>query len=83
MKRFDGLLQLELIAGATTRRRASHADLIGRSFFDGSADVTVTGVCPANPAQVVVERELDGRRWTISAGLVRLIVGRERKRRTA
>jgi hypothetical protein len=84
MRRKDRALQLKLIPGdAPLREPTPHADLIGRRFFDGLSRVAVTDVCRINPAQVMVEREMDGRRWSISARLVRLIVGRERKRRTA
>ena len=89
MRRKERALQLRLIPGddhpreRTPREQTPHADLIGRRFFDGLSRVAVTGVCGLNPAQVMVERETDGRRWSISAGLIRLIVGRERKRRTA
>ena len=57
-----------------------HADLVGRSFFDGLSNVAVTGVCQLNPAQVWVEREMDGRRWSISAAIVRHITKRERRK---
>jgi hypothetical protein len=89
MRRKDRAIQLRLIPGddspreQTKRAPTPHADLIGRCFFDGLSSVAVTDVCHLNPAQVMVEREMDGRRWSISAGLIRLIVGRERKRRTA
>ncbi|HEY9404497.1 MAG TPA: hypothetical protein VIQ24_17695 [Pyrinomonadaceae bacterium] len=89
MRRKERALQLRLIPGddppreRTTRAQMPHADLIGRRFFDGRSRVAVMDVCRINPAQVMVEREMDGRRWSISAGLIRLIVGRERKRRTA
>jgi hypothetical protein len=85
MRRTDGALQLRLIPGDDPTREPPppHADLIGRRFFDGLSRVAVMDVCRLNPAQVMVEREMDGRRWSISAGLIRLIVGRERKRRTA
>jgi len=89
MRRKERALQLRLIPGDDPPREPSartptpHADLIGRRFFDGLSRVAVTDVCRLNPAQVMVEREMDGRRWSISAGLIRLIVGRERKRRTA
>ena len=89
MKRKERALQLRLIPGdeppreQMPRGRTPHADLIGRRFFDGLSSVAVVDICRLNPAQVWVEREMDGRRWSISAGLIRLIVGRERKRRTA
>jgi hypothetical protein len=87
MRRKVRALQLRLIPCDDLPReqqaRSPHDDLIGRRFFDGLSNVAVTNVCRLNPAQVMVERELDGKRWSISAGLIRLIVGRERKRRTA
>ncbi|HEX8131214.1 MAG TPA: hypothetical protein VF527_19095 [Pyrinomonadaceae bacterium] len=91
MRRKEQALQLRLIPGDDPPREQTvraappppHADLIGRCFFDGLSRIAVTDVCRLNPAQVMVEREMDGRRWSISAGLIRLIVGRERKRRTA
>lgn len=89
MRRKPRPLQLRLIPcdepprGPAARVRSPHDDLIGRRFFDGLSRVAVLDVCRGNPAQVLVERESDGRRWSISAGLIRLIVGRERKRRTA
>ncbi|HEY0083638.1 MAG TPA: hypothetical protein VGB61_12670 [Pyrinomonadaceae bacterium] len=89
MRRKERAQQLRLIPGdelprePTPREPTPHADLIGRRFFDGLSRVAVMGVCRLNPAQVMVEREMDGRRWSIPAGIVRLVVGRERKRRTA
>lgn len=84
-------LQLRLIPGdeppheKLTRelRRTPHHDLIGRRFFDGLSSVVVTGICRFNPAQVMVEREMDGKSWSISAQLIRFITKRERKARTA
>ena len=87
MRRKHRALQLRLIPNDDPPRvqasTTTHADLVGRCFFDGLSNVAVTGVCQMNPAQVWVEREMDGRRWSISAGLIRLITRRERKRRTA
>ena len=65
------------------RVRTPHDDLIGRRFFDGLSHVAVTGICRLNPAQVLVERELDGKRWSISAALIRHITKREHRRRIA
>jgi hypothetical protein len=77
-------LQLRLIPGDDLPRAARpHEDLIGRRFFDSLSSVVVTSICRLNPAQVMVEREMDGKSWSISARLIRLITGRERKRRTA
>jgi hypothetical protein len=89
MRKKKRAVQLRLIPGDESarenmsRERSPHYDLIGRCFFDGLSNVTVTGVCRFNPAQVMVEREMDGKRWSISAGLIRLITKRRRERRTA
>jgi hypothetical protein len=87
MRRTERALQLRLIPGDDPPHlqaaRSPHDDLVGRHFFDGHSNVAVTGVCRLNPAQVMVEREMDGRRWSISAALIRHITRRERKRRTA
>lgn len=60
-----------------------NADLVGRSFFDGSATITVTGVSHTNPRQVIVHCSLKGKSWSVPAGLIRLIVGRKKWRRRA
>ena len=91
MRQKERAIQLRLIPGDDAPReklpraeRTPHDDLIGRRFFDGVSHVAVTGICRLNPAQVMVERELDGKRWSISAALVRHITKRERGgRRTA
>ena len=86
MLRANAVLQLELIAGARGKggRAASPcAGLLGRTFFDGSSDVRVVGLCPSNPSHVVLERRADGRRWTAPSGLLRLILGRGLRRHPA
>ncbi|MDT7602576.1 MAG: hypothetical protein QOF61_573 [Acidobacteriota bacterium] len=69
--------------GAKPRRASPNADLVGRSFSDGTSEVFVRGVSTTNPTHVVVERERDGHSWTIHAGVVRMIVGRTRRQRAA
>jgi hypothetical protein len=49
------------------------ADLIGRSYVDGHATVTVVNVCLNDDRRVLVERDLDGRQWSMPAWLMRLI----------
>ena len=78
----NATLQLELIAGARKQRgkvQSPYAGLLGRTFFDGSSDVRVVGLCPPNPSQVILERLADGRRWAAPSGLVGHILGRVRK----
>lgn len=79
----NAVLQLELIAGAREkggRAESPCAGLMGRTFYDGSSDVRVVGLCPSNPSHVMLERRADGRRWTAPSGLLRLILGRGRER---
>lgn len=72
-------LQLELIAGARRSRARPAGDrLLGRTFFDGSSDVRIVGLCPTNPAHVMLERRADGKRWTAPSSLMRHILGRGR-----
>ena len=42
------------------------ADLIGRSYADGHAIITVVSVCLNDERRVMVERDLDGRTWSIA-----------------
>lgn len=81
MAQSNASLQLELIAGARVRRvKAVASDpLLGRTFFDGSSDVRVVGLCPSNPAHVMLERRADGRRWTAPSSLMRHILRRGRR----
>ena len=50
-----------------------NTDLIGRSYVDGHATITVVSVCPNDEKRVMVERDLDGRTWSMPAWLMRLI----------
>jgi hypothetical protein len=55
------------------RSNSSNADLIGRSYVDGHATITVVGVSLNDDKRVMVERDLDGRAWSMPAWLMRLI----------
>ncbi|HVF44594.1 MAG TPA: hypothetical protein VM936_16340 [Pyrinomonadaceae bacterium] len=82
MAQSNAVLQLELIAGARRSRagvKAAGDGIVGRTFYDGSADVRVAGLCPSNPSQVILERPADGRRWAAPTGLIRHILGRARR----
>jgi hypothetical protein len=48
-------------------------DLIGRSYVDGHATITVVSVCLNDDKRVMVERDFDGRTWSMPAWLMRLI----------
>ena len=52
---------------------APNSDLIGRSYVDGQATITVTSVCLNDSNRVMVERDLDGRTWSMPAWLMHLI----------
>lgn len=56
-----------------SRSEAPNTDLIGRSYVDGQATITVTSVCLNNSNRVMVERDLDGRTWSMPAWLMHLI----------
>lgn len=82
MAQSNASLQLELIAGARRSGAAQQTAcdlLLGRTFFDGSSDVRVVGLCPKNPAYVMLERRADGRRWTAPSSLMQHILGRGRR----
>jgi hypothetical protein len=82
MAQSNASLQLELIEGARPGRvgtKPAGEPLLGRTFFDGSSDVRVVGFCPSNPAHVLLERRMDGRRWTAPSSLMRHIL-RPRRR---
>jgi hypothetical protein len=59
------------------------ADLIGRSYVDGEATITVVDVCLNDEKRVMVERDLDGRTWSMPAWLMRLIFLEEEGKRAA
>lgn len=82
MARSGASLQLELIAGARVGRGEAEpagGPLLGRTFYDGSSDVRVVGLCPSNSSHVMLERRADGRRWTAPSSLMRHILGRRRR----
>lgn len=60
----------------------ANADLIGRSYEDGVATITVIETCLNDHARVMVERDLDGHVWSMPAWLMRLIF-KETKRKHA
>jgi hypothetical protein len=58
-------------------------DLIGRSYVDGHATITVVSVCLNDDKRVMVERDLDGRTWSMPAWLMRLIFLETKGKRAA
>ena len=65
------------------RSNDPNADLIGRSYVDGQATNTVVSVCLNDDKRVIVERDLDGRTWSMPAWLMRLIFMEKKKRKRA
>jgi hypothetical protein len=65
------------------RRNAQNTDLIGRSYKDGYATIVVTGVCLNDQTRVMVERDLDGRTWSMPGWLMRLVFMEEKRKRAA
>jgi hypothetical protein len=55
------------------RGNSANTDLIGRSYIDGHATITVVDVCLNDDKRVIVERDLDGRTWSMPAWLMHLI----------
>lgn len=66
-----------------SRRDAPHNDLIGRSYRDGRATIVVTSVCLNDNGRVMVERDLDGRTWSMPGWLMRLIFLEKKRKRAA
>jgi hypothetical protein len=60
-------------------RNDANADLIGRSYEDGIATITVIETCLNDQSRVMVQRDLDGHTWSMPAWLMRLMF-KERKR---
>ena len=58
-------------------------DLLGRSYAEGDAVITVIEICPCDESRVMVERDLDGRTWSMPGWLMRLIFMEKKKGRRA
>lgn len=59
----------------------SNHDLLGRSYQqDKWATVSVIEVCVDDPGRVRVQRDVDGKTWTMPGWLMRLIFLEEGKR---
>ena len=60
-----------------------NADLIGRSYEDGDATITVIETCLNDERRVMVERDIDGHAWSMPAWLMRLIFKEKKQKRAA
>jgi len=61
-------------------RQNPNFDLIGRSYDENEGVVTVIGVCHDDAGRVMVQRDIDGRTWSMPAWLMRLVFMEKRKR---
>ena len=58
-------------------------DLIGRSYEEDDSIVTVIGLCLNDDGRVIVQRDIDGRTWSMPAWLMRLIFMEKNRKRAA
>ena len=58
-------------------------DLIGRSYEEDDSVVTVIGLCLNDDRRVMVQRDIDGRTWSMPAWLMRLIFRENNRKRAA
>jgi len=65
------------------QRQNQNLDLLGRCYLDGDAVITVIEICPGDESRVMVERDLDGRTWSMPGWLMRLIFMERKKRKRA
>ena len=61
----------------------TNADLIGRSYEEGNATITVVETCLNDSRRVTVERDLDGHVWSMPAWLMRLVFKETKRKRAA
>ena len=61
----------------------SNADLIGRSYEDGIATITVIETCQNDLSRVMVRRDIDGHTWSMPAWLMRLVFKETKRKRAA
>jgi len=58
-------------------------DLVGRSYEDGDATITVIETCLNDQTRVMVERDRDGHTWSMPAWLMRLVFKETKRKRAA
>ena len=63
--------------------RDGNADLIGRSYEDGIATITIIETSLNDQTRVMVQRDLDGHVWSMPAWLMRLIFMEVKRKRAA
>jgi hypothetical protein len=60
-----------------------NADLIGRSYDEGIATITVVETCQNDQRRVMVRRDLDGHTWSMPAWLMRFVFKETTQKRAA
>jgi len=60
-----------------------NVDLIGRSYEDGIATITVIETCLNDQSRVMVQRDLDGHTWSMPAWLMRFVFRETTQKRAA
>ena len=58
-------------------------DLIGRTYDEGDATITVLETCLNDSRRVMVQRDLDGHVWSMPAWLMRLVFKEAKQKRAA
>ena len=76
-------ITLPLRARRAEMQPDANRDLIGRSYEDGIATITVIETCLNDQSRVMVERDLDGHRWSMPAWLMRLVFRETQRQRAA
>ena len=76
-------ITLPLRARRAEVQKDVNADLIGRSYEDGIATITVIETCFNDQGRVMVQRDLDGHKWSMPAWLMRLVFKEKKRKRAA
>lgn len=58
-------------------------DIVGRSYEDGIATITVIETCLNDQSRVMVKRDLDGHTWSMPAWLMRFVFRETTRKRAA
>ena len=61
----------------------ANTDLVGRSYEDGIATMTVIETCLNDQSRVMVKRDLDGHTWSMPAWLMRFVFKETTQKRAA
>ena len=76
-------IALPFRAKRAQRRKNPNVDLIGRSYEEDYATVTVIGLCANDDNRVMVRRDPGGRTWSMPAWLMHTIFLEEKGKRAA